>query len=309
MLFECARSPKLGCCLRKFFFFFFFLRGPFYRQSRVPAVSAYLVLRSTEALLPGTLVRPLAAAHDRELPAHVCEHFVQLRRLSGDVALSREREFQQGRGDGALGGDGEQPRPTGDPRRTRCRSRGRQNVRRTLPGEQPEPSGRLCAEPAPNLHSDDNQTAAASAHELGVGLAAFASGGAIHSPTGMHISSGLGVARPRHGADDGGINSLLRTMPQGQPVRDDFDAAVIRDRDIDVHVSQANVAGDPRPGFMAHPRHCPLEREGSRCEHTGSRTRSPVVAEGVQATSAGARARCDWQRQAKPSQQQDAEER
>ena len=46
-------------------------------------------------------MRPLAAAHDWELPAHVCKHFVQLRRLSGDVALSREREFQQGRGDGA----------------------------------------------------------------------------------------------------------------------------------------------------------------------------------------------------------------
>ena len=77
----------------------------------------------------------------------------------------------------------------------------------------------------------------------------------------MPVSTGLGVTRPRHGADDGGINSLLRTMPQGQPVRDDFDAAVIRDPGIDVHVSQANVAGDPRPGFMG----------GSRREHTGRR--------------------------------------
>ena len=160
------------------------------------------------------------------------------------------------------------PRPTGDPRRTCCRSRGRQNVRRTLPGEQPEPSG---AKPAPNLNTDDHQAATASAHELGVGLVAFASGGAVNSPT--HVSTGLGVACPRHGADGG--------MPQGQPVCDDFDAAVIRDRDVDV--SQANVAGDPRPGFMSN-------RATAR-----SRGRAR------DATTAGARARCDWQRQAKPS--------
>ena len=62
------------------------------------------------------------------------------------------------------------------------------------------------------------------------------------------------------------------------------------------------------PGFLAYPRHCPLEGERSRCEYTGSRTCSPVVAGGVEAIAAGARARSDWQRQAKPSQQQHAEE-
>ena len=113
--------------------FFFFFRGPFSRQSRVPAVSAYLVLQSTEALLPGTLVRPLAAAHDRELPAHVCKHFVQLRRLSGDVALSHEREFQQGRGDGALGGDGVAAR-TSD---ARCPASSRSQVAASAPNRPP----------------------------------------------------------------------------------------------------------------------------------------------------------------------------
>ena len=68
-----------------------------------------------------------------------------------------------------------------------------------------------------------------------------------------------------------------------------------------VHVRQAHVAGDLFPGRMTNPRHCPLEREGSKCEHNGSRTSSPEVAEGFEATSAGAHARCDWQRQAKPS--------
>ena len=79
----------------------------------------------TEALLPGGTSEAPGAAQHRELLTHVCEHFVQLGRLPGDVAALREREFQQTRGDGALGSDGEQPRPAGDPRRTRRRSRGR----------------------------------------------------------------------------------------------------------------------------------------------------------------------------------------
>ncbi|OLP80356.1 hypothetical protein AK812_SmicGene39247 [Symbiodinium microadriaticum] len=55
------------------------------------------------------LAGPLAAANRRELPAHVREDFVQLRRLTGNVALPSQREFQQRRGDGALCSDSEQP--------------------------------------------------------------------------------------------------------------------------------------------------------------------------------------------------------
>ena len=108
-------------------------------------------------------------------------------------------------------------------------------------------------------------------------MVALASGGAIHSSTGVQVCSRLGFTRPRHGARDGGFNSVLRAVPQGQPVRDNFDAAVIGNRNIDVHLCQANVAGDSRPSFLAHPRHRQLERK------------------------AGARAHCDWQRQTEPS--------
>ena len=45
----------------------------------------------------------------------------------------------------------------------------------------------------------------------------------------------------------------------------------------------------------------PPPEKGSGCEHTGSRTCCPVVAEWVKATPAGARALCDWQQQTEPS--------
>ena len=146
------------------------------------------------------------------------------------------------RGNNALRSDSEQPRHAFG-RTTHCRAAHvaartaactSEDVRGTLPGDHPEPSGIHRVKPAPNLNTDDHQAATASAHELGVGLVAFAPG-AVNSSTGVHVSTRLGITRARHGADDCGINSLLCAMPHGQPVRDNFDAAVIGDRNIDVH--------------------------------------------------------------------------
>ena len=226
------------------------------------------------------LTRPLAAARRRKLPAHVGEDLVQLGRLPSAVTLASESELQQGRGDGALCRDREQRSPPSNPRGTCSHTHGHLRLKGTLPSEQPEPGGSPSAKPASEFFNTHNhEAAAAGAHQLGVGLVAFASGGAINSTAGVHVSAGLGITRPRNGADDGddgGIDSLLRALPRGQLVRNNFDAAVVGNSHVDVHVRKANVAGDPRPGFLAHPRNRPLARKGSRCEH-------------------------DWQRQAKPS--------
>ena len=41
-------------------------------------------------------------------------------------------------------------------------------------------------------------------------------------PPPVHVCSRMSLTRPRHGADDGGVYSLLRAVPQGQPVRHNF---------------------------------------------------------------------------------------
>ena len=124
------------------------------------------------------------------------------------------------------------------------------------------------------------------------------------SSTGVQVSTRLGITRPRHGADDGGINRLLRAMPRGQPVR----ATSMRrssERGTSMFMSARQTlraTRDPASWhILAHPCHCPLERKGSRCEHTGSHACSPVVAQGVKATAAGARARCSRQRSRRSS--------
>ena len=85
--------------------YFFFSRTFF----RLPSSPCRRCLPGPTAAPSRALAGPLAAANRRELPAHVREDFVQLRRLTGNVALPSQREFQQRRGDGALCSDSEQP--------------------------------------------------------------------------------------------------------------------------------------------------------------------------------------------------------
>ena len=60
-----------------------------------------------------------------------------------------------------------------------------------------------------------------SALKLRVRLAAFASGSTIDSPAGMHVCSRVGVTSPRDRAHNGGVDRLLRAMPEGKPLRHD----------------------------------------------------------------------------------------
>ena len=85
---------------------------------------------------------------------------MQVRRFSGDVALASQRELKQMRDN--------VPRRRGAP--TNGLPTPHATRRGALPGEHPEPGGSLRAKPAPNLDTDNHQAAAASAHELGVGL-------------------------------------------------------------------------------------------------------------------------------------------
>ena len=47
-------------------------------------------------------------------------------------------------------------------------------------------------------------------------------------------------------------------MPQGEAVRDDFDAPGVSDRDLEIHVGEPDVASDPRAGLAAHTRYSML---------------------------------------------------
>ena len=158
------------------------------------------------------------------------------------------------------------------------------------------------------FHTDNNQAAAAGALELRVRLTAFAPRGAVDGAARVHVRTRLSATSPGDGADDGGVYGLLGAMPERKSVRDDREAAVVSNRHIDIHVGQADITGNTHAGLLADPRSSPFQREGPGGEHAGSCAGSPVIAEWVEATTAGARTRGDRQCHTKPAQHQDAEQ-
>ena len=77
------------------------------------------------------------------------------------------------------------------------------------------------------------------------------------------------------GGNNSGIDCELGSMPKQEPLRDNLDAPFIGDGHIGVHLGEADVASDPRPGFSAH------TRDGVLKEHLWTGHRGRMVGVGV----------------------------
>ena len=177
---------------------------------------------------------------------------MQLRLIPSNIAFACERELQQGGGECALRRNCEQAGPPHYPGRARSGLQscgvGTSVQPQSQSGRRPQRSG---------------------------------SGGRAQVRLAASTARPGCTFAPRWGSP-ARVTGL--TMAGGKPVRHDLDASVIGDRD-DVHVGEANIAGDPR---AAHPRNGPLEGQSSRCQHARSSTCGPVVPERVEAATAGA---------------------
>ena len=96
-------------------------------------------------------------------------------------------------------------------------------------------------------------------------------------------------------------------MVKGQAVRHDFDAPLVGDRNVKIHVCEAHVACDPRASFAADARDGMLQGQRTGGEHARRRTGGAVVAERVEHTLAAASARCEREGESQAPQQKDTE--
>ena len=108
----------------------------------------------------------------------------------------------------------------------------------------------------------------------------------------------MGFAASRQRGDDSGIERKLGAMPEGQTVCDDFDASLVSDRDVEVHVGKLDVSCDPGASFAADPCNGVLKGQRACGEDAGGGAGRAVVAEGVQCSVAAAPARSEWEGQA-----------
>ena len=117
--------------------------------------------------------------------------------------------------------------------------------------------------------------------------------------------SRMGLARTCERGDERGVNRELRALPKGQALGHDFDAPVVCDGHVDVHVGDSDVASDTRTGFAANPRNGALKWPCARGKHAAGSARGTVVPESVEPATTTAREGGEWQGQA--PQEQNAE--
>ena len=95
-------------------------------------------------------------------------------------------------------------------------------------------------------------------------------------------------------------------MPKGEAVGDDFDAPLIGDRNVQVHVREPDVACHSGVSFTAYPRDGVLEGQRAGGQNTRGSTGRAVVTERVQYPVAAASARCEREGQAQVQEVQGA---
>ena len=95
---------------------------------------------------------------------------------------------------------------------------------------------------------DNDETRPSRARELAVCLAPLATSGGLPC---QGVRRRLRLAGSRNRTDGGCINRELRPVPKGQAVRDDLNATRVADRNIDVHVSEPDVACNARTALPA----------------------------------------------------------
>ena len=122
-------------------------------------------------------------------------------------------------------------------------------------------------------------------------MAPFASGGVLHGGCGAGIRARPRGASSGDRADDRCIDRELGAVPQGQAVGEYLDATCITDRYIDVHVANPNIPGYLCSGLATDASNSMLQRKSSGGKQDGCGAGRAMVAELVQASVEGARAR------------------
>ena len=187
------------------------------------------------------------------VPARLGEKFVQLG-LWAFSELGGGGELEERGRKGALSCDRQEPGPARNPAGNRGRSGCGRNSRPLMSREQAQELHGLSAKPAASLNADNDEAASPGAGEFRVGLMSLPARCGNDSTARLDISTRVGLAKPREGRDDSGIEGELGPVPEGETVRDNFDAPGVCDGHIDIHVCKADVAGNPGASLPADSR-------------------------------------------------------
>ena len=150
------------------------------------------------------------------VPARLGEKFVQLGLWAfSELGGGGELE-ERGR---ALSCDRQEPGPARNPAGNRGRSGCGRNSRRLMSREQAQELHGLSAKPAASLDADNDEAASPGAGEFRVGLMSLPARCGNDSTARLDISTRVGLAKPREGRHDSGIEGELGPVPERETAR------------------------------------------------------------------------------------------
>ncbi|OLQ01775.1 hypothetical protein AK812_SmicGene15482 [Symbiodinium microadriaticum] len=238
----------------------------------------------------------------------VCKDLAEQGLVAINIGGAGEGKTKETGTEGSGGREGEQGGPTGSEGSNGCRPQRSRHSTGPAASEEANEQGGLGAPAATNLKCKDNKSAPLRAHQLRVG--AFLSP-ACQAKSGALVLA-LVLARSATSierGDQGGIDSKLRAAPERESICDDLDAAIIEALGVDVGVAHQNIAGNCSPSLSANTGSSTLEREPTRAQDARTGASSAVVTERDDRTAAATSCSVERQGQAKPAEQQSAENR
>ena len=233
---------------------------------------------------------------------------MQSRRLARSTEFRVRGEVEEGRGDSTLGSDSEHTAPTLHPGSSRSLAKG--SWRAQGPGMCEEAGEGCCflAPTPPRFNAEHNESATACMQQLRVGFPSLPALCAGEGDARLNICAGVRQAITCQGGHDSCIDSELGAMPQRQAVAHYLDAPRISDRNINVHVSDADIARDAGPSLATYTGQGTFQRQRTGREHARCGAGRAVVPEGVKAAAAAAGARSERQRETQATEQENAEQ-
>ena len=218
-------------------------------------------------------------------PACVRQQLVQSGWVTSSTELSGGRKLKERSCEGSLRGNREDATPAVHPSGLSSAAHGGMGTGCSGLGEKSKECRGFLTPTPTCFKAEDDKAAAAGTEQLRIRVPPLALCRAGKRNSRLRVGCGLWRAVAREWGDECRINGELSSVPEGQAIAHDLNPPGVADRNINVHVSDTNIARDSSAGFAADAGEGVLERYSARVGRT------PEVAQAARWSPNGSRLR------------------
>ena len=193
-------------------------------------------------------------------PARVSQQLVQSGWVTSSTELSGGGKLKERSREGSLRGNREDATPAVHPSGLSSAAHGGRGAGCTGLGEKSKECRGFLTPTPTCFKAEDDKAAAVGTEQLRIRVPPLALCRAGKRNSRLRVGCGLWRAVAREWGDECRINGELSSVPEGQAIAHDLNPPGVADRNINVHVSDTNIARDSSAGFAADAGEGVLER-------------------------------------------------